>query len=569
MLTHLIIRNFAIIEHLEIPFHDGFTVLTGETGAGKSIIIDALNLILGGRASVDVIRTDELEAVVEAVFEPRPETCKAIASMLEEQGIEYSSQLIIRRIVNRNGRNKIFINGSLTTAANLAKITRGLVDISGQHEHYSLLKAEEHIDILDGFAGLEKSRATMKNDFDELGKLRRELNDIHKNVRDRLNRIDFLSFQLQELDQAKLKAGEEEELTQEVDRLKNAEQIEKAVANALSLCYERDNSAAEQIATACGALERVAPYADQLQSLSSKLQDVRIVIDEVAHELRAFHGDLNADPNQIDASIERLELIRKLRRKHGGTVEDIIQSAADMRAELHKLQNSEERGQELDAALKKAYATAYKTAHALSQARRAAALKLQNRIETELTELNMARTRFVVHFTPEVLPPEKSTDQTHPLTNTGLDTIEFLLAANPGEAPKPLSKIASGGELSRIMLAIKSVLIDRDTIDTYIFDEVDTGIGGSTADVVADKIKGTARGHQVLCITHLAQIASRSDHHYLVEKLLIDDRTQSSIRPLSHDERVEEIARMLSGARVTATTRDAARELLNQPSSSP
>ncbi len=569
MLTHLIIRNFAIIEHLEIPFHDGFTVLSGETGAGKSIIIDALNLILGGRASVDVIRTDELEAVVEAIFEPRPETCKAIAAMLEEQGIESSSQLIIRRIVNRNGRNKVFVNGSLTTATNLATITSGLVDISGQHEHYSLLKADEHINILDGFAGLELSRASMKSDYDQLGKLRRELNDIHKNVRDRLNRIDFLGFQLQELDQAHLKAGEEEELTQEVDRLKNAEQIEKAVGSALSLCYERDNSAAEQIATACGALERVAPYADQLKALGSKLQDVRIVIDEVAHELRAFHGDLNADPKKIDASIERLELIRKLRRKHGGTVEDIIKISEEMRTELHKLQNSEERGQELEQALKKAYATAYKSAHTLSQARRTAALALQNRIETELAELNMARTRFVVNFDPAELPPAANIDDNQHITNTGLDTIEFLLAANPGETPKGLAKIASGGELSRIMLAIKSVLIDGDTIDTYIFDEVDTGIGGSTADVVADKIKATSRGHQVLCITHLAQIASRSDHHYLVEKLLIDDRTQSSIRPLSHDERVEEIARMLGGARVTATTRDAARELLNQPTPTP
>ncbi|MBA2661635.1 MAG: DNA repair protein RecN [Bradymonadaceae bacterium] len=569
MLTHLIIRNFAIIEHLEIPFRDGFTVLSGETGAGKSIIIDALNLILGGRASTDVIRTDEDEAVVEGIFEPRAETCARIATILEAQGIEAGAQLIVRRIVSRGGRNKIFVNGSLTTAAMLAQITRGLVDISGQHEHYSLMQADEHVDILDTFASLGEARQSMKLANDELAGLRRELREIAQNVRERLHRIDFLRFQLTELDEAKLKAGEEETLTKEVDRLKNAGKIEDAVARALDLCYERDGSAAEQLAEACTALERVAPFHDALETLSTRLSEVRIQAEELAHELRAFHSDLDADPATIDRHIERLELIKRLRRKHGGEVEDIIAATEEMREELSRLENAEERGQELEKALHAAHKRAYELARTLSQARRKAATNLQARIEAELTELNMARTRFVVNFEPKDLPPAKLAakddgldEPSFRLSASGLDVIEFLLAANPGETPKPLSKIASGGELSRIMLAIKSVLIERDAVDTYVFDEVDAGIGGSTADVVAHKIKGTARGHQVLCITHLAQIASRSDHHYLVEKLLTKERTQSTIRPLSEDERVEEIARMLGGARVTATTRDAARELL-------
>jgi DNA repair protein RecN (Recombination protein N) len=564
MLTHLVIRNFAIIEHLEIPFNQGFTVLTGETGAGKSIIIDALNLILGGRATADVIRTDADEAVVEAIFELGDILRNRITAWLDTQGIESARELIIRRIVSRSGRNKVFVNGSLTTVSALAELTRGLVDISGQHEHYSLLRADEHIDLLDAFAVLKPEVDAMSAAFDDVSSHRRALKELKENVRERLHRIDFLRFQLQEIDAAKLVAGEEQSLAEELTTLQNAEKIVDAVEGAARLTYEQDGSAVEILGQAVALLEKSAAFHAPLDPLATRLEEARIIAEEVARDLSHITGSLELDPRRLDTLIERQETIKKLRRKHGGSVEEILENAAQMRAELHGLENAEERGQEIEQALAKAERHAFKLAADLSRSRRKAALELTRRIEAELTDLNMARTTFLVDFQPAEIPASLESDSVEKLrlSSRGFDRVEFLLAPNAGEAPKPLSKIASGGELSRIMLAIKSVLMERDTIETYVFDEVDTGIGGSTADVVGEKIRKTADGHQVLCITHLPQIASRSDHHYMVEKLLVDGRTQSTIRPLSTEERVEEIARMLGGARVTARTLDAARELL-------
>lgn len=563
MLTHLIIRNFAIIEYLEIPFKSGFTVLTGETGAGKSIIIDALNLILGGRATAEVIRTDEDEAVVEAIFELGDATRNRIAAWLDAQGMEAGRELIIRRIVSRSGRNKVFVNGSLTTVTALADITRGLVDISGQHEHYSLLRADEHIDLLDAFAILKPQVDIMAGAFEEVSRLRRTLRDLRENVRERLNRIDFLRYQLEEINAAKLQSGEEETLAQELATLQNAEKIVDSVQGALSLTYEQDGSAVEILSQSIGLLEKISPFHPAVEALAVRLEEGRIIAEEVSRELAHLGSTLELDPNRLDTLIERQEAIKKLRRKHGATVAEILDTGRGMTKELHDLENAEERGQEIETALSAAEHKAWKIAAELSKARRLAALALTGRIEAELADLNMARTTFLVDFQPVDVPSTPDEDPSARLSVRGFDRVEFLLAPNPGEAPKPLSKIASGGELSRIMLAIKSVLMERDSVETYVFDEVDTGIGGSTADVVGEKIRRTADGHQVLCITHLPQIASRSDHHYMVEKILVEDRTQSTIRPLDEEERVEEIARMLGGARVTTKTRDAARELLS------
>ncbi|TXD32679.1 DNA repair protein RecN [Lujinxingia vulgaris] len=566
MLTHLVIRNFAIIEHLEIPVRAGFTVLTGETGAGKSIIIDALNLLLGGRATTEVIRTDEDEAVVQGVFEPGKATAERLRERLGEQGIEFEGQLIIRRIVSRAGRNKVFINGSLTTVTNLADIARGLVDISGQHEHYSLLRPEEHIGLLDAFANLSGDVEAMSEAYREVNAIRRELKAMRENVRDRLHRADFLRFQLVEIDAAELEPGEEEELEGEVDRLRYAEKINDAVRSAVRHTYADNDSAVERLGEAVDALKRASQYDPRLESLAQRLEEARIAAEEAARDLQDQDLDVDNDPNRLDSVIERLEVIKKLRRKYGHDIPAILENAAQMREELHRLDNAEEHGQELEARLEKTRQKAWVIARKLSQARREAAVELRRRVEAELGDLNMARTQFVAHFTPADLPPARASeaDESITLDARGFDRLEFLLAPNVGEEPRPMAKIASGGELSRIMLAIKTVLAERDAIDTYVFDEVDTGIGGATADVVGQKIQNASRDHQVLCITHLASIASRSDHHYLVEKMLVDERTQSIIRPLSDEERIEEIARMLGGARVTTTTRDAARELLTQ-----
>ncbi|MEZ4458307.1 MAG: DNA repair protein RecN [bacterium] len=559
MLSHLVIRNFAIISHLEIPFHRGLTVLSGETGAGKSIVIDALNLLLAGRATTDVIRTDEDQAVVEGIFELGHQR-EAVTETLHELGIETNEgQLLIRRIVSRSGRNKVFINGCLTTLNTLAEVTRGLVDISGQHEHISLMNPDRHVAMLDEFAVLADLGAVMRQQFAAVRQLRGELSTLRDNVRERLNRIDFLKYQLQEIDAAKLKLGEEEELERELQVLKHAEKIVDTTQRAESLLYTADGSANERVAEAIHLLTRVTSYDTNLEPLLARLNEAIYAIEDVSRELAGYNDQLDADPARLDHIQGRLEALKHLKRKHGVDVETILVEAAGMRAELQKLENSEERVAELEALLSKAEADAFKTAVKLSKERRQAALLLARSVEKELFDLNMPNARFQVRFEPEQIPSR--VEDAH-LSEGGLDTLEFLLAANAGEAPKPIQRVASGGELSRIMLAIKGVLAERDSIATYIFDEVDTGIGGSTADMVGAKIAETASDHQVICITHLAQIASRGQHHYLVEKVVNDAKTETIIRPLTAEERIEEIARMLGGARVTSKTREAAEELL-------
>lgn len=574
MLSHLIIRNFAIIDFLEIPFYQGSTVLTGETGAGKSIIIDALNLLLGGRASTDVIRSDEEEAVVEAIFSPRPARLSAINARLSEEGIATGKDLVVRRILTRSGRNKVFVNGSLSTVGTLAELTRGLVDISGQHEHYSLFDVNRHIAMLDSFAHVDELSEKMAARYAEVAAIQRKLATIRQNVRDRLNRIDFLRYQLGEANGINLEPGEDDALQAEMTRLKHAEKITDATYRAADLCYEGNDSAASQLSEAIGLLQQASQWAEPLSELADRLEVARINVAEVARELARHNSELDADPARYDAVVARLELIKRLGRKFGVVgVDMILQHISGLRAELHDLENAEELGGQLELDLKKARRQAFEVAHKLSAARRDAAERLQNRLETELADLNMKNTRFAVSFEPAALAPNFERFDADPdaptLTATGFDRVEFLIAPNAGEEPRPLARIASGGELSRIMLAFKTVLVERDAIETYVFDEVDTGIGGQTADVVGAKISATAAAHQVLCITHLPQIASRSDHHYLVEKLTQDGRTHSHIRPLDPEQRVEELARMLGGTRVSAKTLDAARDLLATSTSQP
>lgn len=560
MLSHLIIRNFAIIDHLEIPFHEGFTVITGETGAGKSILIDALHLLLGGRATTDIIRTGTDEAVVEGVFEPTPRTRDAINARLDELGIaRCEEQLIVRRLVSRAGRNKVFVNGSVTTVGTLAMLTRGLVDISGQHEHYSLLDAEGHLDLLDDFAGVD--RGEMEVAYRRLATLRSEQRTIERDMRERATRIDFLEFQLQEIDAAQLVPGEEERLDEELGRLRHAEKIHDAGKTALYLSYESDASAAQQLSEAAGALARVGQYDPKLAELADLFEAAYMTAEEVARDLRRHLLTIDSDSGRLDGLIARSELIRRLCRKYGSSVAEVLDRAATMRDELHRLRHAEERSDRLGEEIAAAEREALRVGAALHARRLDAAAELETRLERELCDLNMARTRLeFAHRTGRT-----DDERLSAMSPRGFDQVELLISPNLGEEPKALSRIASGGELSRVMLAMKTVLSERDPVDTYIFDEVDTGIGGATADRVGEKIEAAAAARQVLCITHLPQIASRCDHHYLVEKRHDGERTRSVLRPLSATERVEEVARMLGGDRVTARTLDAARELVGMP----
>ncbi len=564
MLSHLIIRNFAIIDELEIPFHPGFTALTGETGAGKSIIVDALNLLLGGRASTEVIRTDEDEAIVEGVFEPEGAAGRRVEELLDTRGIDFDGQLIVRRIVARNGRNKVFINGSLTTVSNLAEATHNLVDISGQHEHYSLVRTDEHIELLDAFAAFDDELAEMSEAYTRVRRIQRELDQLRKDDRDRLNRIDFLRYQLQEIDDAELEPGEEERLRDEVERLKYAEKIRDAVYTASGHLHDHEASAVERIGEALGAMRQVAAHDEALELFATRLEKANALISDLARDIQDYAAGVESNPARLDDLIARQETIKKLRVKHGRSIDEILEQAEQMRTELHRLENAEEHGEQLQQQLSEARRDAWKIAHRISKKRRDAAATLQQRVEAELAQLNMEGARFSVAFAPEQLPDDSAPQpqQGPTLHRRGFDEVEFLISPNVGEKLHPLADIASGGELSRIMLAIKSILVDSDAVSTYVFDEIDAGIGGTTADTVGAKIEATASSHQVLCITHLASIASRSDHHYLVEKTETNGRTRSTIRPLEDDERVDAIAQMLGGERATAKTREAARELL-------
>ena len=558
MLSHLVIRNFAIIDHLEVPFEPGLTVLTGETGAGKSIVVDALNLLLGGRASNDVIRTDEDAAVVEGIFDLADDT--RLNALLADRGIEtLPGQVMIRRIVSRSGRNKVFINSCLTTVTTLAELTSGLVDISGQHEHYSLIAAERHIDVLDAFADLAADRSAMLAAHAEVQRLRSVLSTLQQSMRDRAQRIEFLRFQLDEIDRVAPEPGEDAALRQELNVLRHAEKIAGATHDAVRRLYDDHDSAVVRLATSTTELERAAAHDPRLADYAERLGQARLLVDDVVRDLQGYHDALDDDPRRLDAVQGRLEELRRLERKHGGDVESVLVAADAMRRELDDLDNAEQRSGEIEEALGGAEQAAFDVAVKLSRKRRKAAEVFSESIERELGDLNMARTRFVIDFAHASLPSSVAEVS---LTQRGFDEVEFLIAPNVGEEPKSLSRIASGGEMSRIMLAIKTVHSDRDAVATYIFDEVDAGIGGETADMVAMKLRGTADGHQVLCITHLPQIASRGHHHYRVEKNTVNDRTQSTIRPLDTEERVDELARMLGGTRITDKTRDAARELL-------
>lgn len=572
MLTHLVIRNFAIIDHLEIPIDPGFTVLTGETGAGKSIIVDALNLVLGGRATTSVIRSDGDEAVVEASFYLDDEHYRELIPLLDDLGIEaLSNQLIVRRLISRSGRHKVIVNDSIVTVSTLQRLTHHLVDISGQHEHYSLMNESEHLGIVDNFGTYSDILADYRAAFDHVRTLRTKLKKLNEQVDNRLQRIDFIRFQLKELQEAKLVENEEEQLEAECVILKNAEKVSTLMSGALgALSSDSESGAVSAMVDAIVHLEQVSRYLPEVGEYIQRLKEMRVLVEDIAHDL-AVQYRVDQDPMRLDLVQSRLEQLKRLRRKHGRTILELIRYAQELGAELDQIENNDAWLEACEIELKRAEESAIREGLRLSSARTSAAATLSEHVMVNLARLNMGQSQFVIENRPllsqishEIAFDEYVDELREWLSPTGIDDIHFLIAPNLGEPPKPIAKIASGGELSRIMLAIKRVLADRDNFSTYVFDEVDSGISGETADHVANMIRETANDRQVLCITHLPQIASRADHHLLVKKSIENQRTTSSIMLLDHTGRVEEISRMLGGSRVTDKTRAAAQELVTQ-----
>ena len=568
MLVELSISSFAIIESLRLEFGPGFSVLTGETGAGKSIIIDAVSLLLGARASVEMIRTGCEIATVEGVFTLPSEAPDSLGELLQERGLlEDSSELILRREISRSRRNVCRVNGRAVTLSTLQEIGQHLIDIHGQGEHLSLLRVRNHLSFLDRYGGLVERRRAFGVLVQELRRARAELQGLRRDERELARRADLLAYQIGEIHSARLTPGEEEELKLQRSLLANAEKRMQLSAEVYALLYEGDEdrgSVTDLLGSVLSGLHALAECDPSLSEESGVVEEALYQLEELARTLRSYRDEVEYDPERLEATEERIDLIQRLRRKYGESIEEILRFAEESQAELDSISHSEERTEALlarEQALLKEIVASGKT---LSEARRATAERLRDAVKSELADLNMGRAQFLVDLRwSEAGDGVQIDGKDYGFDVSGLDHVQFLIAPSPGEEPKPLVRIASGGEMSRLMLAMKSALSAIDPVPTLIFDEIDTGIGGRTGSVVGQKLWALANEHQVFCVTHRAQIAAYGQHHFRVAKEVAVGRTTSLAWPLSEEERVEELAVMLGGE-ATEATRRSADELLSK-----
>ncbi|WP_047151500.1 DNA repair protein RecN [Aneurinibacillus tyrosinisolvens] len=565
MLLELTIKNFAVIKQVSVSFGRGLTILTGETGAGKSILIDALGLLLGARGSSDYIRYGCKKAEIEGLFDFEGEA--PALGILRQLGVETEeSMIIVRRELTNAGKTICRINGQLVTLAMLRELAPWLINIHGQHEHQSLMQGERHIDWVDAF-GDEKASPALR----EFGKLysryqelRSELDYISSNEREMVQRMDMYRFQLEEIVSANLKPTEDEELHKERKRLTGGEKMVRGLEDAYqSLVGEQRG--VDWVSNAMANLETVLPYDEELRETHQMIENAFYQIEEAARTIRAYRDNIEFDPERLSQIESRLDEITRLKRKYGLSVDEILEYAASIEDELDGMENRDSRIEELQKKLRETALDLAVEAIELSQIRAKVSHTLSAAIEQELKDLHMSRARFEIAVTQEEDPKGLDIEGTKfRLTSRGIDQVEFLIAPNPGEPLRPVSKIASGGELSRIMLAMKTILADAENIDTMIFDEVDTGVSGRAAQAIAEKLVRVSRRRQVLCITHLPQVASMADAHLRIEKQMDEQETQTSVEQLTYEEQVIELARMLGGVEVTETTREHAREMLAQ-----
>ena len=547
MLELLRVRAFAIIEELEVHFAPGFNALTGETGAGKSILVEALHLLLGGRAQPDSVRTGAEEAEVQALFRPRdPVACDG---RLQALGLPAAgAELVVRRTVQREGRSRAWVNGALATAAQLQQATRGLLDISGQHEHVGLLDAGLHLDLLDAHAQLGEVRGEFSRAFEALAAAERARAQLDSDESARAERADWLRYQIDELVKAAPQPGEDEKLARERRVLAAAEKLRAGAQESEALLSETGAYKAAK------RLDEMAAIDPALSALAQSVRGAAAELSEATRELGRYASRAGSDPQRLEQLDERLEVLRKLARKHGGTLAGALQRRDQMKQELASLENHDEELARRSEEVRKLAEVAQALAARLSEKRRAAAAGFSKAVASELSALGMARSELAVRFSP---PPETVAG----LGPRGLETAELLISPNPGEELRPLARIASGGELSRVLLAVKRVLAESDPVDAYLFDEVDAGIGGATADAVGRALSAVARRRQVICITHLPQIAVFAGRHLAAEKEIAKGRTFSRIAAVEGDDRVRELARLLGG-KATDTALEHARELL-------
>lgn len=555
MLSLLHIENIAVIELAEIWFDDGFNVLTGETGAGKSIVIDAIGAVLGERTSRDLIRTGARSARVEAVFANLP-----ALPWFDENGVgpDENGELLLQREIHPDGKNVCRVGGRLLTVSQLKTLGQQLLNIHGQHEGQLLLDEERHLDYLDRFGALEDLVDDFRSSYSLVAALRKEIFALQMDEAERERRIDNLNYQIAELERANLKAGEEETLLARRDLLRNAEKLIEAVQNVhYALSGDEDSQGAVAlIGEAEYALGGVRRVSDELNALAEKMAELRFAADDLAEQVRDLRDTFDFTPGELDEVESRLDVIFRLRKKYGNTVEEMLDYLERSRKELEQIQDSDDALIRLEQKLLKAKKAATEKGIRLSERRKEIAGVLQARIQKELAQLDMPKVRFVAEFAAK--------DCQDGMDATGLDQVRFLMSANVGEDLKPIARIASGGELARIMLALKSVLAENDDIGTLIFDEVDTGVSGRAARKVAEKMADIATSKQVLCVTHLPQIAAMADTHFSVEKGEMNGRTFTQVERLSLERRKEELARLTGGSFVTALQLESAGQLLDE-----
>ncbi|MDA8413383.1 MAG: DNA repair protein RecN [Desulfobacteraceae bacterium] len=548
MLTDLTIKNIAIIDSLHIAFSSGLTVLTGETGAGKSIIIDAVGLIMGSRASSDLIRSGEEEATVEAIFDisERPE----VVQVLEQAGLEAGTELLFKRSISRSGKNRIFINGSMATLVLLTDIAGRLINIYGQHESQTLLRPDNQLALLDAFAGTGTLREQFAQTFRAHSRVAEQLENLEAIEREAARRLDLLSFQSDEIAAAGLKAGEEEALAEQRQLLASADKLSSVSGEAFEVIYGGDGAILGQLRRISTSVRDIASIDHTLGGPATALEEAYLQLEDTAISLRDYTTRLESDPAALQMADDRLDQISRLKRKYGSTVDEVLAFKQQIDSELEELRGREHDRQRLEAERDQLMGQLLKTGAELTDRRTTHAVRLKLALESEAHQLAMKGA--VIEPALEKLAEPRS---------TGFERVEFLFSPNPGEPPRPLAKIASGGELSRLMLAFKQVLPEGD-VPTLVFDEVDTGISGATSELVGRKLKNVAMNQQVLCITHLPQVASFADQHLRVEKRVLDGRTTTGISVLNSPERTREIARMLAGEKITDSALKHAAEML-------
>ena len=547
MLSLLHIENIAVIECADISFDQGFNVLTGETGAGKSIVIDAISAILGERAYRDMIRTGTSMASVRAVFCGVPEL-----PWFEENGVEYDPETVIMRQIHLDGKNVCRVNGSLVSVSILRKLGIQLINIHGQHDSASLFDEDNHLTFLDAFGDSQEKLASYGTCYEKVASLRRQIDRMTMDEGEKLRRMETLKYQIAEIEKADLEAGEDETLEQRRKILQNAEKLSDGMQEAVACLYGGDDTdgAASLLAQAEYALGRLARFTDAYTALHERVSDLMYQVQDAAEELRDARDDLSYSSDELEQIESRLDVIHKLRRKYGVTCADILEYLEKAKKELDDIEFADDHLARLKKKLAEAEKEAWDAALSLRASRKAAAEYMSERILTELAQLDMPRVQFSCEF------------RELELTANGADAVAFYMSANAGEALKPMSKVASGGELARIMLAMKNVLAEKDQVNTLIFDEVDTGVSGRAAQKVAEKLRAVAQHKQVLCVTHLPQLAALANTHLLIAKSERDGRTYTTVTPLDLEGRKRELARIIGGTNITETTLKSAEEML-------